>query len=168
MTRVILALLASSVLASPALAQPALITHWDPGQLVNILQSVGASDIHVGQLGGKPALTGRSRDGLSFGLYAKSCDPATPPAPPVCHGMEGAVTFDAGQKPDRAALANQLNHDYALGKFMAEPDGMIRGSRYFLLDGGITEDNLRAELNGYFAVAGLAGRSIWQQPAPAR
>ncbi len=165
MMRVILALLASSLLAAPALAQPALITHWDSGQLVNILKSVGASEIQVGQLGGKPALTGHSRDGLSFGLYAKGCDPAAPPAAPVCHGMEGAITYDASRKPDLASLANQLNHDYALGKFMAEPDGTIRGSRYFMLDGGVTEDNLRAELNGYFAVAGLAGRAVWQAPA---
>ena len=75
------------------------------------------------------------------------------------------ISYDASQKPDRAALVEQLNHDYALGKFMAEPDGTVRGSRYFLLDGGVTEDNLRAELNGYFTVGVLAGRAIWPQAA---
>lgn len=165
MTRVILALLAATALALPAMAQPALITHWDPGQLVNTLQSLGVTEIHVGEMGGKPALTGRTREGLSIGLFAKGCDAAAPPIPVVCHSIEGAITYDASQKPDRVALANQLNHDYALGKFMAEPDGTIRGSRYFLLDGGVTEDNLRAELNGYFAVGALASRAIWPQAA---
>jgi hypothetical protein len=167
MIRVILALLAASLLAAPALAQPTLVTRWDPGQLVNLLQSLGVTEIRVGELAGKPALTGRTRDGLSIGLFAKGCDPAAPVGAPVCHAIEGAISYDASQKPDRAGLANQLNHDYALGKFMAEPDGAIRGSRYFMLDGGVTEDNLRAELNGYFAVGALASRAIWPQ-TPAR
>lgn len=169
MTRVILALIAASAVAAlasatSAMADPVLITHWDTGQLVNALQSLGATDIHVGELGGKPAVTARTRDGLSIGLFAKGCEPA---APLVCHSIEGAITYDASQKSDRAALANQLNHDYALGKFMAETDGAIRGSRYFMLDGGVTEDNLKAELNGFFTVGGLASRAIWQ-PASAR
>ncbi|QUD88452.1 YbjN domain-containing protein [Phenylobacterium montanum] len=165
MTRVILALLAATTLASPAVAQPAMISRWDSGQLVNVLQSLGVSEIHVGELGGRPAVTGRTREGLSVGLFAKGCDAANPPIPVVCHSIEGAITYDAAGKPDRTALANQLNHDYALGKFMAEPDGTIRGSRYFMLDGGVSEENLRAELNGYFAVGALASRAIWPQGA---
>lgn len=168
MKRMILALTVSALAVAPALAQPALITHWDTGQLTYALQSLGATDIRAGDLGGKPALTARTRDGLSLGLYAKACDPAIPPATdPVCHGIEGVISYDASQKPDRGAVVEQLNHDYALGKFMAEPDGTIRASRYFLLDGGITPENLQAEMNGYFAVGVLAGRVIWPQ-APAR
>ena len=166
MKRMILALAFSGCVAAPALADPVMVTRWDSGQLVNALQSLGASEIRVGELGGKPALTARTRDGLSVGLYAKGCEPATAPAAPVCRGIEGVISYDASQKPDRAALVEQLNHDYALGKFMAEPDGTVRGSRYFLLDGGVTEDNLKAELNGYFTVGVLAGRAIWPQAAP--
>ncbi|HEY2660773.1 MAG TPA: YbjN domain-containing protein [Caulobacteraceae bacterium] len=170
MTRVILALLLCGAAAAPALAQPAAepttVIRWDTGQLVNVLQSLGTTEIRTGDSGGKPALTARTRDGLSVGLYGKGCDPATPPAAPVCHGIEGVISFDASQKPERATLVEHLNHDYALGKFMSEPDGTIRVSRYFLLDGGISEDNLRAELNGYFTVGVLAGRAIWPQ-APA-
>lgn len=168
MKPVILALLFCGA-AAPALAQsavqPTTVTRWDTGQMVNVLQSLGATEIRTGDFGGKPALTAKTRDGLSVGLYAKGCDPATPPATPVCHGVEGVISYDATQKPDRAALVEQLNHDYALGKFMSESDGTVRVSRYFLLDGGVSEDNLRAELNGYFTVGVLAGRTIWPQPA---
>ncbi|MDR3509041.1 MAG: YbjN domain-containing protein [Caulobacteraceae bacterium] len=165
MNRMILALVISGLAVTSAKADAPLVRQWDATVMTRVLQSLGSTDIKTGDFNGRPAITARTRDGLNVGLYAKGCDPAVDATPPVCHGLEGVISYDASQKPNRAVLVDQLNHDYALGKFMAESDGMIRASRYFLLDGGVSEENLRSELNGYFAVGALAARTLWPEPA---
>ena len=85
---------------------------------------------------GRAAVTARTKDNLNVGVYAKACDPAPPQVEPICHGLEAIISFDPGARADRKALADRLNRQFALGKFVAEPDGSIRLSRYVVFDGG--------------------------------
>jgi hypothetical protein len=155
--------LASVCAANAQTAEP--IDHWNTNAVMAALQAVKASDIQAVTSEGRAVVTARSRDGLNVGVYAKSCDPAPPGVEAICHGLEAIISFDPGGKTDRRALADQLNHQFALGKFLAEPDGAIRLSRYVVLDGGVGPGNLRAELASLFAIGALTGKTLWPETA---
>jgi hypothetical protein len=165
MKRAILAALAVCGFAGAAAAAPApLLTHWDTKAVQAGLTQVGAADVRVADADGLPMITARTRDGLTVGVYAKACDASTVRGPALCHGLEGIVSFDPGPNVDRAAIVARLNATYASGKFILAPDGTVRLSRYVDFDGGVSAENLRAELTGYFALAGVTARTLW--PAP--
>jgi hypothetical protein len=141
------------------------IDHWNTNAVLAALQSLKASDIQAVTSEGRAVVTAKTRDGLNVGVYAKSCDTAPPGVEATCHGLEAIISFDPGPKADRAALVERLNHQYALGKFLAEPDGSIRLSRYVVLDGGVGPGNVRAELASVFAIGALAGQALWPETA---
>jgi hypothetical protein len=137
------------------------IDHWNTGAVTAALQSLKASNIQTIVGEGRPAVMARTPDGLNVGVYARACDAAPPGVDPICHGMEAIIGFDPGARADRKALANRLNHQYALGKFLDEPDGAIRLSRYVVFDGAVTPANLRAELSSLFAIGSLTTQTLW-------
>jgi hypothetical protein len=165
MARVILALLIVLGLAAPALAQapPSNIDRWDMGLLIDTLRTLGATGLHPGVADGRPTLAAVTRDGLNMTLEARGCDTPPPLTGPVCHAIEAVITFDLSHTPDRAAIADQLNHGFAMGKFTVERDGSLRASRYILLDDGLSPDNLRQQLIDFMEVGVLAREKIWPQ-----
>jgi hypothetical protein len=141
------------------------IEHWSTGAVTAVLQALNASNIQTVLGEGRPAVIARTPDGLNVGVYAKACDAAPPGVDPICHGMEAVIGFDPGARADRKALADRLNHQYALGKFLDEPDGTIRLSRYVVFDGAVTPGNLRAELSSLFAIGSLTTQTLWPDTA---
>jgi hypothetical protein len=161
----LLALAGGLVLSGQAgAATPAMVDHWSEPVVERLLLSLGATDLERTTLAGQPGLLARTADGLSLGVYAKACSPATAPAEPFCRGIEGIASFDPGKGADRAALAARLNHQYAAGKFMVEPDGSIRLTRYIDVDAGVSEANLRSQLGGFLALADAAKAVVWAAP----
>ena len=146
-------------------AEPVMVDHWNEPVVQRLLLSLGATDIQRTTLAGAQGLLARTSDGLSVGVYAKACSPATPPAEPFCRGVEGIASFDPGRNADRVALAVRMNHQYAAGKFMVEADGSIRLTRYIDVDAGVSEANLRAPLGGCRALAAAAKDAVWAAPA---
>lgn len=165
MARVILALILSGFMVTAARAQapPSPVDRWDSGLLIDTLHGLGATEVHVGGADGRPTLAAVTREGLNVALYAKGCQTPPPVSGGLCHAIEGVITFDLSQRSDRVALTDQLNHGFAMGKFTVEPDGSLRATRYFLLDGGVTQDNLRQELIDFFTVGVLTRQTIWPQ-----
>jgi hypothetical protein len=137
------------------------IDHWNTNAVMAALQTLKTSDIQTNTSEGRAAITARTRDGLNVGVYAKACDPAPPGVEPICHGMESLISFDPGSRADRKTLADRLNHQFALGKFVDEPDGSIRLSSYLVFDGGVTPGNIRAELASLFAIGALTTQTLW-------
>jgi len=163
MKRVTLAGVLASLAAGSAAAAPApLLQHWDTGGVRAGLTAAGATDIRVADADGLPMITARTRDSLGVAIYAKACDVGPAKAPLICHGLESIVSFDPGAAVDRTAIVARLNQTYASGKFIVVPDGTIRLSRYVDFDGGVTPENLRAQLTAYFTLAGATARSLWQ------
>ena len=143
-------------------AEPALVDHWSEPVVQRLLQSLGATDLQRTTLAGQPGLLAKTADGISLGVYAKACAGApTAAAEPYCRGVEGIASFDPGRGADRAALADRLNHQYAAGKFMLEPDGTIRLTRYIDVDAGVTEANLRSQLAAFVALAEATKTAVW-------
>ena len=168
MMRVILSLVFCAALASQAMAQaaPSPIDHWDSGLLVDILHALGSTDVEVSAADGHPIITAITREGLKATLVAKGCDPSTADGGSTCHAVEVIFTFPLSTSSDRVATADQLNHGFALGKYTLEADGMLRDTRYLLLDGGVSQDNLRAELIDTFTVASLTRDRLTVDKAP--
>ncbi|HEX4180138.1 MAG TPA: YbjN domain-containing protein [Caulobacteraceae bacterium] len=150
----------------PAVAQTAEpIDHWNTNAVMAAVQVLKAENIQAVTSGGRAAITARTHDGLNVGIYAKACDPGPPGVEPICHGMEALISFDPGARADRKALVDRLNHQFALGKFMDEPDGSIRLSSYLVFDGGVTPGNLRAQLASLFAIGALTTQTLWPTTA---
>ena len=150
--------------AGGAQAQDSL-DHWNTNAVMAALQALKASDVQAVTSDGRAAVTARTRDNLNVGVYAKACDPAPPGVEPICHGLEALISFDPGARADRKALADRLNRQFALGKFVDQPDGSIRLSRYLVFDGGISPGNLRANLSGLFAIGALTAQTLWPDAA---
>ena len=140
------------------------IDHWSTNAVLAALQGLQASDIQAVTREGRAVVTARTRDGLNVGVYAKACDPAPPGVEAICHGLEAIISFDPGPKVDHKALVERLNHQFALGKFLDEPDGTIRLSRYVVFDGAVSSGNLRAELDSLFAVGAMTAQTLWPEP----
>ena len=166
MKRVTLAVAAWMIAGSAGAAPAPLLQHWETAGVRAGLIAAGATDIKVADADGLPMITARTRDGLGVAIYAKACDLATAKAPPICHGLEGVVSFDPGPAADRTAIVARLNQAYASGKFIVVADGTIRLTRYVDFDGGVTPENLRAQLTAYFTLAGVTARSLWQAASP--
>lgn len=159
------ALAASVAWIGTAYAQTAEpIGHWNTNAVLAALQTLQASDIEAVTQEGRAVVTARTHDGLNVVVYAKACDPAPPGVAAICHGLEAIISFDPGRRVDRKTLVERLNHQFALGKFLDEPDGSIRLSRYVVLDGEVTPGNLRAELASLFAVGALTAQTLWPEP----
>ena len=152
------------VCGSAKAAEAPLVDHWSEPVVQRVLESLNTSVLQQTTLAGGPGLLARTRDGLSFGVYAKACSPAAAPAQPYCRGVEGIASFDPGRGADRAALVDRLNRQYAAGKFMAEADGSIRLTRYIDVDAGVSEANLRAQLGEFIALAEATTDAVWSAP----
>jgi hypothetical protein len=163
----ILALVLSALVTTTAQAQAPTsnVDRWDAGLLTDMLHSLAAKDVRVSLTDGRPALEATSREGLALTLLARGCDTPVPASGEACHAIEGLVTFDLSQTPNRAVIADQLNHGFAMGKFTIEPNGALRVTRYVLLDGGVSQDNLRQQLIDFIQVAALTRQTIWPQTA---
>jgi hypothetical protein len=141
------------------------LDHWNTNAVLAALQALRVADIQSTTSEGRAAVTGRTRDDLNVGVYAKACDPAPPGVDALCHGLEAIISFDPGARVDRKALVDRLNHQFALGKFLDEPDGTVRLTRYVVFDGGVTPGNLRAELSSLFAIGALTTQTLWPDAA---
>ena len=158
-----LGLMASMLVAGTANAAPDLIDRWSTAAVVNSLQSLGATDVQVKSMGGRPMILARTHDALDVAVYAKACDQVAEGGTITCHGLEAITIFDPGARADPGALVGRLNHDFALGKYLAEQDGTIRLSRYLVFDAGVTPGNLRSELASFFAVGVLTAQTLWPE-----
>lgn len=159
---------ALSLLACAAQARtagPVLVTRWDTPTITNAAQALDAKDV-VAKLDddGRAYITGETAEGLLFVLYPTACeetagDKAAAQSP--CYGLEAVVSYEGDGKQDRSKLVDQLNRDYALGKFTLDPDHSIVLTRYLIFDDGVTRGNLEAELSSFFAVGASAAGKIW-------
>ena len=169
-----------SLIAGSAQARsdvPALVTRWDTAVLIQAAEALEAKDVAAKRDDdGRPYVSGESADGLLFVFYPTACEaepaakgpartdkPKAKPLDSPCYGMEAVVTYDTEGKSeaDRSKLVDQLNRDFALGKFTIDSDQSIVLSRYLVFDDGVTRGNFEAELSNFLAVGTAAAGKIW-------
>jgi hypothetical protein len=134
--------------AAPAPAGRAIVTHFTPSIVGKALTDTGVTDTSVRQ---EKAKDGRNVDIVSFSVGGTKHVAILS----VCTDGKGclAVEFltvwaDAGKTASRTAL-NTYNATYGFGKGFAGPSGTLVYQRYAISDGGVTMDNVRANIGNF-------------------
>lgn len=136
-----LALMALGSMGAPAFAQ-SLMKDFSWADMRSELTKAGLVITDEGLSGDLRYMAVTADSGLVFGVYGFQCD--TPEASQRCTGAEFVASFtlakddlidDALAAVDFAALADYRGND-----------GKLKISRYIIFDGGISHDNLQANL----------------------
>lgn len=139
-----LALVALGSVGAPAFGQ-GLMKDFSWADMRSELTTAGLAITSEGVSGDLRYLAVKAESGLVYGVYGFQCD--TPEASQRCTGAEFVASFtladdnlidDALAAVDYAALADYRGDD-----------GRLKVSRYLIFDGGISHDNLQANLEVY-------------------
>jgi hypothetical protein len=153
--RLTAAFAAVSLLVGPASAQTktpapgqALVTHFTPSLLIKTLTALGATDAAQRQ---EKAKDGRTVDIVSFTVGGTKHVGVLS----ACADAKGCLAVElltvwagAGKTANRTAL-NAYNSTHGFGKGFLGPNGTLVYQRYAISDGGVTMDNLRANIGNF-------------------
>lgn len=139
----------SATLSAAAHAQSkAIVTHFTPANFTHALKDLGIADVSTRkqqlQSGKTADIVSFSHAGLKHIAILAMC------SKPGCLGAELLTVWgdDAGKTASRMAL-NTYNASAGFGKGFAGPGGTLVYSRYTISDGGITIDNLKANIETF-------------------
>lgn len=153
--RVLAAFSLSAILAGTAFAQakgksPVLMSHFTPNGLVKALTELGATDATVRKT---PMGGGQNVDVVYFSNGTlKHVGILTACNPKGCLGLQLMTIWgdNAGKNASRIAL-NKYNSDFGFGKGFIGSSNTLVYSRYTIADGGISVDNLKANVSNFAA-----------------
>jgi hypothetical protein len=152
------ALAMSTSLSAGAFAQAkGMITHFTPSNLTQALKELGVTDASARK---QPVNNGQTVDVVSFSNAGlKHIAILSVCSKPGCLGVELLTIWgdDAGKTASRSAL-NTYNASYGYGKGFIGPSGTLVYSRYTISDGGISSQNLKANIGNF-----VTGSANFQQ-----
>jgi hypothetical protein len=136
-----LALMALGSTGAPAFAQN-LMKDFSWAEMRSELTTAGLTITDEGLSGDLRYMAVKADSGLVYGVYGFQCD--TPEASQRCTGAEFVASFTLAEDDliDDALAAV----DYAALADYRGDDGKLKISRYIIFDGGISHDNLQANL----------------------
>ena len=156
------ALMGAAVLtmAGPVLAQTSQLA--DDGRLVRsvnladlkaLVESEGHTVTNATMNEGAPVIIATDVDsGLTFGLLGTACD-GTQTEDAKCNGINMLATWAATPENSDPAFINELNYSKAAVSVWTGGDS-VGVSRYLILDGGQTMENLKMNLGVFLALIG--------------
>jgi hypothetical protein len=138
-------------LAMPAMAQSnQLLTGWRLSDMRMAFANLGMADLGTGRSdSGAVLLRTTTPGGLNMLVYGTACQ--DPGERQFCYGAEFSVEFTLAS--DEAVLDALTSIDYAAVSFTRSEPGILRVSRYIILDDGITRGNLEANLSVFTGIA---------------
>ncbi len=154
------ALLGAAVLAmaGPVVAQTSQLA--DDGRLVRsvnladlkaLVESEGHTVSNATMNDGTPVIIATEADsGLTFGLMGTACDGEQTEAA-KCNGINMIATWGATDENSDPAFINELNYSKAAVSVWTGGDS-VGVSRYLILDGGQTMENLKMNLGVFTAL----------------
>ncbi len=144
----LLATLGLSSVTSRAAEGSQLVTLFTVDDLTEIAKQQGATEIQSSVEDGEPVIS-LKKDDLYFGFVLRGCQIAL-----GCKALQLALYFEPGKTPFALADVNAMNIKYALVKFFVAKDGALAMSRFIIADGGISKDNIVANIAHFFAMPG--------------
>ncbi|MDO9338540.1 MAG: hypothetical protein Q7T61_19270 [Caulobacter sp.] len=126
-------------------AGPALLDSWTPAQMRGLAQAMGLSVTQDARLdNGDPVLAVRSAAGAAFVIQGAACEGGR------CRGatLTAFVTYDTPAKAQEALK----RLDFAAVQVRADEPKVLTLSRYLIFDGGVTRQNLTANVQLFLAV----------------
>lgn len=143
------------LLAAPAFAQtPELIAKYDEAVIARVAGELDmVASVVIGLDQDTPSTQLLSYEDLIFFASGTNCAGAG--AQKTCTAILLFTNFDLASEEKAQQLAKKIDAEYVVGKAWTEGARLVVG-RYLILDGGITLENLKAELSvfeelGYIA-----------------
>ena len=131
-------------------AQGALISRYDEAALRSIMAELkyAVTETSV-STSGKPFMTVEAGDGLSFRAMGESCEGEG--AAQACLGIQLSTQFAETDGADFDGLIATANRTLRPAKLFRVESGLAY-ERYLIMDGGISRENLRTNIQVYVEV----------------
>ena len=126
--------------------QNQLVTTFTTANVSAALQAIGAKEITSGKTDdGTVYVTAKSPEGLYFNFILQHCD-----AKEGCAGLQLDIIWEKDAFPISLTMVNGFNAKYLFAKAFQSETGELGLSRYLVCSGGITLQNVEANLAGFF------------------
>lgn len=143
----------SFVFASPALAKPGRLDSVSRVGLAATMRSMGMKVEDTTETGGTPWLTVTTKDGGLFNVFLYMCKDASKPISP-CEQVQFRMLWD-NTKNRTSDDVNKFHLEKVFGRGYLTEDKKMVGVEYALhLTGGITDGNLRENIDYFLRVTG--------------
>lgn len=134
--------------ATPAaMAQTALMERYDEAVIRKIVKEIGfgVSNYEIAD-DGEPTMTVEPPSDLPFLIDGMFCEGSDADKHKSCTGLQmAAIVGDVDGKQDLKAIAEKFNRGYRPAKLFVTDRGLVL-ERYLILDGGISEHNLKTNI----------------------
>lgn len=136
---------AAAALAIPAVAQSSeLITSVTQEDLAAIAEEAGHEVVGYGEAGAV-SVRASTPEGTVYYLSGTACQGDT------CQGINLSSRFEANERVTLETI-NQANIRRAAVSVWLMDDNVLGISRYIILDGGMTDENIRINLDNFIAI----------------
>ncbi len=139
--------------------QPALVDRYEENALRSIMADLkyAVVDSSVSATG-KPFLTIEAGDELSFRVMGESCEGEG--ASQVCRGVQLSTQFGEIDGVDFDAVMATANRTLRPAKLFRIDSGLAY-ERYLIMDGGVSQENLKTNISVYVEVLAAIYRQLY-------
>lgn len=135
-------------------AAPALVQGWSEPQLGKVLEMAAASGPSFSGAPERPVVDAANAEGLRFRLMGQGCQGET------CTALIAVMGIGLPEGADANALAAAFNAKFVQAKFQPQGATAVLMTRYILIQGGVSEENLAANLAQFLAIAAAAQKEV--------
>lgn len=140
--------LAGAGMVAAANAADATITHFTPELISDIVKELGATDVTIQTGGSGTKYVQHKVEGYTFLFSLLACKPGEPGC--LGLGLVKAFSPDEGTTFDLATV-NSFNSKYAFAQAHVFEKNIYL-TRYTISDGGISRDNIRSNIQTFWAM----------------
>ncbi|MEP7211104.1 MAG: YbjN domain-containing protein [Alphaproteobacteria bacterium] len=145
-------------LTANSTAATAYIDHYDESAISDVITAMGYMVVHGGGIEtDRPFVAFKTMDGINVATIATACHDDT--GKKACYGVQMIAEMLPGKNADADGLVDEFNATYAAAKFY-HVDGMVRVSRYLVLDDGVSRDNFKANIVVLLEIAGAIRKEV--------
>jgi hypothetical protein len=129
--------------------------------VMSILGEAGATNLQKGVAEGIPYVKGTDHNGFNFVALMRACEQT------ACRGIELAYSWRMDGKTVSLPSVNAFNEQYTFAKAFLTEGGNLVLSRLIIADGGITRDNVLANVIVFLQLPPYLFRAIQIENMPA-
>jgi hypothetical protein len=145
-------------LTARSTAASAFIDHYDEAAISDIISTMGYMVVHGGGIETeRPFVAFKTMDGINVATLAQACHDDT--GKKACYGVQMIAEMLPGKNTDADGLVEEFNATYAAAKFY-HVNGMVRVSRYIILDEGVSRDNFKANIDVLLQIADAIRKQV--------
>jgi len=153
--RILAAGAAAVVLSAAGPASAQMMSDWLPADVKPILTETGSRVVAEGnQPDGQPYIDAVTSRGLKYSVYGEGCDVGPRKR---CRGAHLQVIFNMQSAAEAEKALKSVS--YAAVGFSIQEDIKVEGSRYLILDHGVTRANFKVNVEVFVTIA----HAVWDK-----